>query len=194
VLTATSADVDTIVATRVRERRVALALTINELAKASGVSRAMISRIERREVSPTATLLARLTNALGLPMSALFESAVDTSPIRRAADRPVWQDPASGYLRSTVSPDIGGANIVEVRMPAGSEVTYDNLVEVPFGQFVWVIEGMLEMTYGEEKTILAEGDCMHLRLDRPTRFRNNSRSATRHAVVVMAEPAVRKAP
>ncbi|RVL99079.1 XRE family transcriptional regulator, partial [Sinorhizobium meliloti] len=52
-------------AMRLRELRMARDLTLDDLAGRSGVSRAMISRIERGEASPTAQLLAKLCSALG---------------------------------------------------------------------------------------------------------------------------------
>ena len=51
---------------RLRQLRIARNQTLDDLAGASGVSRAMISRIERGEASPTAQLLSRLCAALDL--------------------------------------------------------------------------------------------------------------------------------
>jgi transcriptional regulator with XRE-family HTH domain len=175
-------DIDTTIASRVRDRRSAIGMTIDELARASGVSRAMISKIERRDASPTATLLGRLCNALGLPMSAMFATAQEAFPVKRAYDRATWRDPGSGYLRSTVSPDMGPASIVDVVMPPGGDVSYDNIIPMPFEQYIWILEGELEVTYGEEPTQLLTGDCLYVRLDRPTRFRNLSAWKTRYAV------------
>ena len=59
-------------AERLQALRHAQGLTLDELAARSGVSRAMISRVERAEASPTAALLARLCEALGLSLSAFF--------------------------------------------------------------------------------------------------------------------------
>ncbi|MGO7859964.1 helix-turn-helix domain-containing protein, partial [Rhizobium ruizarguesonis] len=57
---------------RIRTLRPEKALTLDDLAAASGVSRALISRIERAEASPPASLLARIYAALGLSLSAFF--------------------------------------------------------------------------------------------------------------------------
>ncbi|MEY9770999.1 transcriptional regulator with XRE-family HTH domain [Sinorhizobium fredii] len=105
---------------RVRDMRSAQALTLDELATRSGVSRAMISRIERGEASPTAQLLARLCSALGTTLSALFASAAENaSPVARRAEQRLWRDPESGYLRRSVSPEGLGSpvDIVEVEFP-----------------------------------------------------------------------------
>lgn len=57
---------------RIRALRAENGLTLDQLAAESGVSRAMISRIERGEASPTASLLARICAALGLSLSGFF--------------------------------------------------------------------------------------------------------------------------
>ncbi|RSM35054.1 LacI family transcriptional regulator, partial [Actinoplanes sp. ATCC 53533] len=59
-------------------------LSVNALAERSGVSRAMIAKIERGDVQPTAVLLGRLTAALGLTLSELFSrTEVDTPRLAR---------------------------------------------------------------------------------------------------------------
>ena len=78
---------------------------MNALAQASGVSRAMIARIEHGDVQPTAALLARLSGALGMTLSELVANA-EGAPDRlaRCQEQPVWRDPETGYLRRAVSP------------------------------------------------------------------------------------------
>ena len=65
---------DQIVASRVKDLRAARGLTLDQLAALSGVSRAMISRIERAEASATAVLLVKLGAALGVTLGDLFET------------------------------------------------------------------------------------------------------------------------
>ncbi len=64
--------------------RTARGMTLDGLAAQSGVSRAMISRIERGEASPTAQLLARLCSALGTTLSRFFAFQQPESPRRCA--------------------------------------------------------------------------------------------------------------
>ena len=57
------------IAEGIKKRREALGLSANDLAERTGVSRAMVSKIERLDVSPTAVLLGRLCNGLGMTLS-----------------------------------------------------------------------------------------------------------------------------
>jgi transcriptional regulator with XRE-family HTH domain len=180
-------DLDHVVAERVRELRAARGLTLDQLAAISGVSRAMISRIERAEASATAVLLVKLGAALGVTLGALFEKTEPKQdPVRRAADTPVRTDPETGYTRRNVAPhNASGTNVVEVMLPAGARVAYDNIVVVPVEQFVWVFEGVLTLSYDGLVTDLAAGDCRVMRLDSPLVFENRSQKPARYAVILV---------
>jgi transcriptional regulator with XRE-family HTH domain len=177
-------NLDQHIASRIKARRLALAYTIEELAERSGVSRAMISKLERNEVSPTASLLAKLASALSLTLSSLFNEVSEQGPLVRASTRPVWQDPATGYLRRNVTPDISPMDIVDVTLPPGARVTYDNAVPLKLDQLVWVLEGKLTMELANNHYQLEKGDCLHMRLDRPITYHNTSSANTRYAVVL----------
>ena len=63
------------ISARIRIERESRGWSLTELAERAGVSRAMIHKIERGESSPTATLLGRLSGALGISMSTLIARA-----------------------------------------------------------------------------------------------------------------------
>ena len=144
----------------VRLRREQLGLSANDLAERSGVSRAMVSKIERREVSPTAVLLGRLCSGLGITLSSLIASAETTAgpPIARAATQPVWRDPATGLRRTMVSPSHTGSRteLVQVELPRGARVQYD-AQRTPYDQHVWVLQGRLTLTNEHEVIELGPG-------------------------------------
>ncbi len=192
-------DVNRRIAAHVRELRAARALSLDALAEKSGVSRSMISLIERGESSPTAVVLERLATGLGVTMAAMFEAAAGSraasGPVARRADQPEWRDPASGYLRRNISPP--GApqpmQIVEVHFPAGARVAFETGArDVRVQQQVWVLKGVIDITLGTKRHRLSEGDCLALELDRPTMFHNPTRKTTRYAVVIASEAPSRR--
>jgi transcriptional regulator with XRE-family HTH domain len=180
------------IAGRVRELRTGRQLSLHDLAARSGVSRSMISLVERGESSPTAVVLEKLATGLGVMLADLFDApppaaaAVATDRLARRQDQPEWRDPASGYVRRNVSP-AGAAHpmhIVEVRFPAGGRVAFETGArEVRTLQQVWVLDGSIDVTLGDERHRLREGDCLAMELDRPTMFHNPTRRTTRYAVV-----------
>ena len=181
-------DLDHAIGARLRSLRIARALTLDELALASGVSRAMISRIERAEASPTAALLARLCAGLGLSLSAFFaEEGRVASPLARHDDQLVWRDPETGYLRRAVSaPGTGAAvDIVEVVFPAGARVSFPpHAASHGMTQHIWLFEGVLEMSTADAVHRLQPGDCLFMPVGDGHVFHNPGDLPARYCVVL----------
>jgi transcriptional regulator with XRE-family HTH domain len=184
------------IAARVRELRAKQGLSLDALARRSGVSRSMISLIERGESSPTAVVLEKIARGLRATLPALFDAPaaarVSGGPLARRADQPQWKDPASGYVRRNVSPPgvPQPMQIVEVLFPAGGRVAFENGArDLRVHQQVWVLEGAIDVALGSERHRLREGDCLAMQLDRPTMFHNPTRRSARYAVVIASESA-----
>jgi len=185
---ADTADINQRIAARVRELRAARGLTLEALAQRSGVSRSMISLIERGESSATAVVLEKLSASLGVALAGLFEDrAAAPGPLARRAAQPQWRDPASGYLRRNLSPPGHAAalQLVEVEFPPGAKVAYETGPrDVAVHQQVWVLDGVIEMNVGAEHHRLEAGDCIAMMLDRPIGFRNPGRQSARYLVAL----------
>ena len=198
--TAASADVNHRLAERVRELRAAHGLSLDALASRSGVSRSMISLIERGEASPTAVVLEKLSVGLGATMASLFESPghggrPPGGPLARRDHQPQWRDPASGYVRRNVSPPgvPQPMQIVEVHFPPGGRVAFETgSRELRVYQQVWLLEGAIDITLGGERHRLREGDCLAMQLDRPAMFHNPHRRPARYVVVMASDGAARR--
>ena len=184
---------------RLRGERRARGWPLERLAAASGVSRAMISKIERGESSPTAVVLGKLSAALELSVSELLAGAADSAPngeraadtpsagggaVRPAADIPQWRDPDTGYLRRQVSTPRFPAAVTEVILPPGAAVPYPAGAYAFIAQLVWVLSGQLTLTDGPAVHVLAAGDAFELGEPRPREFRNESAADCRYLVVV----------
>jgi transcriptional regulator with XRE-family HTH domain len=195
-----ASDLNQRIAERVRELRAGHGLSLDALATKSGVSRSMISLIERGESSPTAVVLEKLAAGLGVMLASLFDAPAAATPppagpVARRDDQPQWQDPASGYLRRNVSPPgvPQPMQIVEVQFPPGGRVAFETGArDLRVQQQVWVLEGTIDITLGEERHRLREGDCLAMLLDRPTMFHNPTRKPTRYAVVIASDTPSRR--
>lgn len=186
-MSAPEPDIDGRIGARIRALRAANGLTLDGLARQAEVSRAMLSRIERGESSPTAQLLNRVCGGLGVTLSLLFaDTAAPASPLARRRDQPTWRDPASGYLRRSISPPGTGSpvDITEVAFPPGGTVAFDNQRVAGTDQHIWVLDGILELELGAECVRLETGDCFMMRFDRPILFRNPTERPVRYAVII----------
>ncbi len=174
-------------AARVQQERKRRNWTIQDLADRSGISRAMISKIERCESSPTAVVLGRLSGAFGLSMSELLLSA-DSSEKRlsRRAEQQIWKDPATGYTRRAISPRAGmPLQLVEVCLPARTKVDFPAVSYSALHQQIWLLEGKLTFHEGSDRHELNPGDCLQLAGAQDCAFENVSRSACRYVVALI---------
>jgi transcriptional regulator with XRE-family HTH domain len=183
-------DINLLIARRLRALRDAQSLSLDALASRSGVSRSNISLIERGESSPTAAVLDKLASALGVALAALFEDKGSPdeapSPLARVADQPVWTDPGSGYMRRSLSPAAPSPlQLVDVVFPAGQRVAYDSVPHnADIHQQVWMIEGAMEISAGEQHWRLEAGDTLAMRLDRHIVYHNPTRKQARYLVAL----------
>jgi transcriptional regulator with XRE-family HTH domain len=183
-------DINQLIAHRLRDLRDAQGLSLAALADRSGVSKSNISLIERGESSATATVLDKLSAALGVTVASLFEQSTDApSPVSRVKDQPVWTDPGSGYVRRNLSPAVySPIQLVEVSFPAGQRVAYETTTrDVDVHQQVWIIEGVMEVTVGESQWTLDAGDCLAMRLDQPISYHNPTAKPARYLVSLVTQ-------
>ena len=179
-------DLSTAIATTLQAARQARGLSGGALADRSGVSRAMISKIERGETQPTAALLARLSAALGMTLSELVARAEqDQKRLVRQRDQPTWTDPDTGYTRRAVSPVAGGPlELVEVELPAGTEVAFPAESYLLTHHQIWLVDGRLTFREGEVEHDLEAGDCLQLGPPQACAFINRSGEPCRYLVVL----------
>jgi transcriptional regulator with XRE-family HTH domain len=174
------------IAARIRVERDIRSWSLAELAARSGVSKAMISKVERCEASPTASVLGRLSGAFGLPLSVLLAMAErEGDRLARRSDQPVWIDPETGYSRRTLSPANGGQlELIEVVLPAGVRVPYPASAFSFQHQQIHVLEGELDFVEGRKSHKLSAGDCLQLGAPEDCVFVNGSDRATRYLVAL----------
>ncbi|MEV3857369.1 XRE family transcriptional regulator [Streptomyces sp. NPDC050095] len=176
---------------RVRAERDRRRWTLSELAGASGVSRAMINRIERGESNPTAVVLGKLSAAFRLSVATLLDPETpdtghgDVDRVRRAAGAPQWHDPETGYARRQLSGPGFPAEVAEIDLPAGARVPYPAAAFAFHRQLIWVVEGHLTFHEGETVHELEPGDTVELGRPAPCVFVNATDRACRYAVVLV---------
>ncbi|MER6065236.1 helix-turn-helix domain-containing protein [Streptomyces sp. NPDC001792] len=180
--------VDARLGARLAELRAGHGWSLGELAERSGVSRSTLSRAERAEISPTASLLNRLCHVYGRTMSQLLsEVEAAPAPLVRAADQQIWEDRDSGFVRRSVSPPHAGlrGELVEGRLAPGADIAYDRPPVTGLEQHLWVLDGALEVTDGEQVHHLDPGDCLRMRVFGPTRFRCPGPVEARYVLAVV---------
>jgi transcriptional regulator with XRE-family HTH domain len=183
-------ELDTRLGARIRIERENRGWSLTDLAQRSGVSRAMINKVERGEASPTASLLGRLAGAFGLTLSMLLArtEADHIGRLVRAKEQFCWTDPETGYVRRQIAPAPGSdipLDVVKVELPAGASVTFPARNYVSVRQVIWVSDGHLTFREGEIVHSLREGDCLELGPPTECTFRNDQTVPCRYLVIVL---------
>lgn len=158
-----------------------------ELAKYSGVAKASISKIERREMSPSAQILVRIAAAFELTLAQLLVRVETDAPrLTRAAEQPVWRDPATGYERRQVfsRPD-HPLEMVRVELPPGQTVKFPAWSYVHARHAIWMQAGELVLTDGGVRNVLTAGDSLAFGPPAEVTFANESDRPCHYVVALV---------
>lgn len=167
------------IARRVRSLRKSKGWTLDQLASLSGVSRSMLSQIERGVANPTLGVAHRIAQAFGLSLGRLVEHGLPDARIDvvRANDRhSLFRDDEDCRIR-TLSPlhlekDV---EFYEVRLaPHGKLVSAPHYAGTR--EFLTVQHGAVTLRSGDESTELAAGDSAHYAADVRHAIENSGQS------------------
>ena len=167
-----------------RQRR---GLTLDQLSRTAGVSKAMLSQIEQDKVNPTVAVMIKISTALGVHVAELINAPGPSSilqVIRDSDDRYTYRSEAACAIR-TLSPlsleksiefyrltlETGGQLVSEPHFPGTEELLY-------------VEAGRLAVESGDQSATLTKGDASHYRADLPHAIRNVGRGQARAYMVV----------
>jgi transcriptional regulator with XRE-family HTH domain len=182
-------DLDRRIAARVQSCRKARGFSLAALAEASGVSKAMLSRVENAQSSATAALLGKVAAGLGVSLSELLvDPAPEPQRLHRRAAQPTWKDPQQGWRRRQVAPfEPGiGVQLVEVELPRRTRVDYPPWQGGGYAERIWLVEGRLRIEWGDERFDLEPGDALDIVVDRALAFHNPGDAACRYLLVIAA--------
>lgn len=146
---------------RLKEARKSQGLSLDAVANLSGVSRSMVSQIERGESSPTIATLWNLTRALNVDFAGLLDQGDqdDRIDVLRAADVPAIEKHGTGCRITILSPpeDAGGHEVYDIAFDAGGALTSQPHARGAQEQLT-VLEGAVEVTSGAAVEVLNAGD------------------------------------
>lgn len=173
---------------RLRRARVSQRMTLDDLARQSGLTKGFLSRLERDQAAASVAALVRVCGALNLPIGDLFEESSAGEVVR-----------AGEYPRVK----FGGVNIAEYLLTPQTERRVQAILSdiAPGGgsgpeayalpsevEFVFVLSGALRIQVGEQTASLDAGDAMTLDPSRPHAFESGGDGAKVLWVVAPALP------
>lgn len=172
---------------KLRSLRAAKQWTIQQLATKSAVSRAMISKIERGEASPTTVVLGKLAEGLGVSISQLIGGRkARGARLLRPHGQPVYRDSKSGFERRSLSPVSrhNGVDVVLNALPAGASTGPFPSHRGGVEEHLYVIRGRLIVTLGRKRFKLEAGDALFFPAAVTHRFDNPGEIQTDYLIVI----------
>ncbi len=160
-------------------------LSLDAVAKLSGVSKSMLGQIERAEVNPTISTLWRIANGLKISFSVLVTRAQeDSEVVRRSETEPLIE--GSGAIRNypvfTFDAE-RGFETYAVEIDSGGYLQADAHISGT-QEFITLHVGELVIRVAEEEHALARGDSIRFRADVPHSYHNPGAGTASMSMVI----------
>ncbi len=179
------------VGARLRALRKAQDVTLVELAAASGVDAATISRMETGKMSGTLESHIKLATALGVKLTELY-AGIEEARIKDAATLQLPSQHPDVYVHQAgkssltmLTSDILKKKLMPTLItiqPGGS--THKEEAKVGTEKFLYMLDGWLEARVGEATHSLKRGSSLYLDASVPHQLKNVGRSAAKCLSVV----------
>jgi quercetin dioxygenase-like cupin family protein/DNA-binding XRE family transcriptional regulator len=171
---------------RLRQAREAQRLTLAQLAASCGLTKGFLSKVERDQATPSVASLLRMCDALGLSIGELFAPGRDSDLVRADAYPPISFG-GVGMRESLLTPSRERRLQVLHSLIAPGGGSGDETYELPIDvEFVFVIEGVLEVTIDGEVTRLHTGDALTFSPDARHAFTNPDATASARVLWVLS--------
>lgn len=170
----------------IRQRRKALGMTLSQLSVRSGLSAPFLSQLERNLASPSLVSLMSLTRALDLEIESLLKVPGERSIICRANKRQrILTDSKAKYFDLSADLPMRQMDAILMQIPPGHIYPVD---QRNGEEFLFILEGELEVEVGDVKTTLGTGDSLHFNSQLPHKSQNRTRKTV--SVLYVGTPSV----
>lgn len=176
------------VAENLRQRRKARGMSLDDLARSSGVSRAALSQIETCKSNPTVGVLWKIAVGLGVPFAELIGAPRSGAVVLRRGDSQVLRS-SDGRFESRPLTPAGASPLVEIyELRLSARSTHASEAHAPGTHEVLVVlSGVLRMHVDDETYELNAGDSIAFAADRPHAYENPAGSEARYHNVIVYE-------
>ena len=179
------------IANKIRQVRKSRGFTLAQLSKLTGLSRALLSRIENNYISPPIATLSKISQGLDVSISIFFEDEINDKKkyvVTRRNERKqvVRQGTKIGFayysltsmkLPHLIEPFILKHPVIKKE----PNILFDHSGE----EFVFVLKGEIELVYGKDKIRLRSGDAIHFDSSTPHRGQNVGKHESECLVIVI---------
>ncbi len=174
------------VSENLRRRRKLRDMSLDDLARASGVSRAALSQIETRKTNPTIGILWKIAVGLGLPFAELIGEPASTASVVRRKSSEVLRSVDGKFMSRPLAPS-GASPLVELYELTllKKAVHASEAHALGTREQIVVLDGKLRMRVGDNAYVLEAGDSVSFLADVPHSYENAGPTTVRvHNVII----------
>jgi transcriptional regulator with XRE-family HTH domain len=155
---------------KIKELRKSREMTLESLAKESNISLDLMENIEKGKIVPSLTPLTKIARSLGVRLGTFLDDAPQTGPIivkKGKSDRVMYfsgeenQTDVSALEFYSLGAGKNDRNmepfIIDVHTNEGEFVLSSHEGE----EFIYVLEGEIEVKYGKDNYIISKGDSIY---------------------------------
>jgi len=167
------------VGTKLKELRKSKKITLNELAKKTGLSVAYLSNIERSQTSPTINNLFKISSALQVEIIEIMENiaSTKTDPIMRKNERENLFNTNTNIVYENITANEHEMSGVCISI---DENCYDEVISTGhahYSELGIVIEGSIILTMNGKEKILYTGDTVYIGKNIPHGYKKYDKGA-----------------
>ena len=169
--------------------RLARGLTLEDLSRIAGVSKSMLSQIEREKANPTIAITWRLANALGVAIGELLSSETreaESIRVLEAHETPTLPGSHAGYILRILGPmELAGKyEWYELTLAPGGELA-SQAHDPGTSEHLTVLHGAMEVEVGAHKRKVKTGGTARYLADQDHVLRNAGKTEAKALLVVV---------
>ncbi|MGN0708782.1 MAG: helix-turn-helix domain-containing protein [Anaerovoracaceae bacterium] len=182
-------DIQSSIADNLKEIRKKKQLTLDEASRLTGVSRSMLSAIEKGDTNPTISVLWKIANGYKVKFTSLIDDKNQANQVIPADDIEPVTEGDGKYVNYPIFPfdekrlfetyririDQGGHLEAQPHMPGTEE-------------YITVFSGKAVITAGDDSFELNEGDSIHFLADVPHSYRNSGTETVWLSMILYYRP------
>ncbi|AEJ40969.1 transcriptional regulator, XRE family [Sulfobacillus acidophilus TPY] len=164
--------------------RLARGLTLDQVARLTGVSKPLLSQLERGETNPTVITLWKIAQGLGVPFAQLLESLESRTDVRWETEHPTLSDQHGRYHVTRVARLDHPTPVELYRCVLAGSTRQPAVAHGPgVTEAIWVMTGRLTVEVGDQSYQLDTNHSLVFLADRPHNYQNPSSEPVTYIVV-----------
>lgn len=173
-------DINLVMAGNLKAIRESKKLSLDQVAKLTGVSKSMLGQIERGEVNPTISVVWKIANGLKTSFTSLVDPARNTVETVRKDEISPFVEDEGRFINYPVLPFNEERKfeqyLIEIK-PGGSIDAEPHLIGTE--EFITAFDGEAVITASGKEVRLEDGDSIHFKSDSPHSYRNDGEKTVR---------------